>query len=187
MKLLHKIFGISTLGLIVALPLISQTSVQAGFPQVQEAIAQVAQKQAVQLNLTAAKQLIVVTTGGKKAIKWESLTDQAVVQPGDTLRYTVSSENTGAKPAKDLTITQPVPEQMVYKLDTATSKNEVKVTYSTDNGESFVAKPVIKIKTESGEIIEKPAPAETYTHIRWQFEALAPEAGIMAMYDVEVQ
>lgn len=187
MKLLHKILGIATLGLVVALPLVSQTSVQAGFPQVQKAIAQVAKKPTVQLNLTAAKKLIVVTTGGKKKIKWENLTDQAVVQPGDTLRYTVSSENIGANPAKDLTITQPVPEQMVYKLDTATSKNKAKVTYSTDNGESFVTKPVIKIKTEHGKIIKKPAPAETYTHIRWQFDALAPKAEIMAMYDVEVQ
>ena len=187
MKLLHKILGIGTLGLVIALPLVGQNPVWAGFPQVQEAIAQVAQQPAVQLNLAAAKKSIVVTTGGQKKIKWESLTDKAVVQPGDTLRYTVSSDNTGANPAKDLTITQPVPEQMVYKLDTATSKNEAKVTYSTDNGESFVAKPVIKIKTENGEIVEKPAPAETYTHIRWQFDSLAPEARILAKYDVEVQ
>ena len=187
MKLLHKILGISTLGLVIALPLISQTPVWAGLAQAKEAIAQVAQNPAVQLNLTAAKKSIVVTTGGKKKITWESLSEKAVVQPGDTLRYTVRSENTGANPANNLTITQPVPEQMVYKLDTATSKNEVKVTYSTDNGESFVAKPVIKIKTENGEVVEKPAPAETYTHIRWQFDSLASEAGIVAMYDVEVQ
>lgn len=187
MKLLHKILGIGTLGLVITLPLVSQTPVWAGLTQIQEAIAQVNQEPTVQLNLTAAKKSIVVTTGGQKKIKWESLADNAVVQPGDTLRYTVSSENKGANPAKDLTIIQPVPEQMVYKLDTATSKNEATVTYSTDKGETFIAEPVIKIKTENGEIIEKPAPAETYTHIRWRFDALAPKTGIIAKYDVEVQ
>jgi len=187
MKLLHKILGIGTLGLVIALPFVSQTPVWAEFAQVQSVIAQAEGEATVQLNLSAAKKSIVVTTGGKEEITWSDLADDAVVQPGDTLRYTVSSQNTGASPANDLTITQPVPEQMIYKLDTATSKNEAEVTYSTDNGETFVAKPMIKVVTENGETVEKPAPAEIYTHIRWQFETVAPDAGIMAMYEVEVQ
>ncbi len=187
MKLLHKVLGIGTLGLIVGLPLLNQTPVMAGFPQVGKFIAQVAQKPTVQLNLTAAKKSIVITTGGQKQVKWENLADNAVVNPGDTLRYTVSSKNTGANPAKNLTITQPIPDRMVYELDTATSKSQTEVTYSTDNGETFVAKPMIKITKENGKTIEKAAPAELYTHIRWQFGSLAPEAGITAMYEVKVQ
>lgn len=187
MKLLHKVLGIGTLGLVIALPLVNQTPVMAGFPHAREVIAQVAQKPTVQLNLTAAKKSIVITTGGQKQVKWENLADDAVVNPGDILRYTVSSENTGANPAKNLTITQPIPDRMVYELDTATSKSQTEVTYSTDNGETFVAEPIIKIKTENGKTIEKPAPAEIYTHIRWKFGSLAPEAGIAAMYEVKVQ
>ncbi|MGL5944345.1 MAG: hypothetical protein ACRC2S_29035 [Waterburya sp.] len=187
MKLLHKLLGIGTLGLIVTLPLINQTPVLASFPQVTEIIAQAAQKPTVKLNLTAEKKSIVVTTGGKEKIEWSNLEDQAVVNPGDILRYTVSSANTGTNAAKNLTITQPIPNQMVYELKTAKSGNQAVVTYSIDNGKTFVAKPTIKIKTENGKTIEKPAPAETYTHIRWQFSSLPSAAGITAMYEVKVQ
>lgn len=186
MKLLHKILGVGTLGLVLALPLVGQTPVWAELTQTRQVIAQAAEESAVKLNLAVAKQSIVATTEGEK-IEWNSLDDGATVQPGDTLRYTVTGNNTGADSAKDLVITQPIPERMVYKLETATSQNEATVTYSTDNGETFVAKPMIEVVNEEGETVEKPAPAETYTHIRWQFEALAPAAEAMAMYDVEVQ
>lgn len=187
MKLLHKLLGIGTLGLIVTVPLINQIPAWASFPQVTEIIAQAAQKPTVQLNLTAAKKSIVVTTGGQKQIKWEDLTDNAIVNPGDILRYTVSSANTGTSVAKNLTITQPIPNQMVYELETAKSGNQAVVTYSIDNGKTFVAKPTIKIKTEEGKTVEKPAPAEIYTHIRWQFSSLPSAAKITAMYEVKVQ
>jgi len=187
MKLLHKILGVGTLGLAIALPLANQTPVMAGFPQIKEAIAQVAKKPTVKLNLTAAKKFIVDSVGGKKQVQWDALTENSIVNPGDVLRYTVSSNNTGVTPAKDLTITQPIPDRMTYKVDTASSKNQAAITYSTDNGETFVAEPKISIEMENGKTIKQPAPAETYTHIRWQFDSLSPETAITAMYDVEVQ
>jgi uncharacterized repeat protein (TIGR01451 family) len=187
MKLLHKLLSIGTLGLIVTLPLINQTPVLAGFPPVTEIIAQAAQNPTVKLNLTAAKKSIVVTTGGQEQVEWKNLADDAVVNPGDILRYTVSSANEGKSAVENLTITQPIPQQMVYQLDTASSKNQAAVTYSTDNGKTFVAKPIIKVKTEDGKTIEKPAPAETYTHIRWKFGSLPSTVGITAMYQVKVQ
>jgi uncharacterized repeat protein (TIGR01451 family) len=187
MKLLHKLLSIGTLGLIVTLPLMNQAPVLAGFPEVTEIVAQAAQQPTVKLNLTAAKKSIVVKTEGKEQIEWSNLGEKAVVNPGDILRYTVSSVNSGTNAAKNLTITQPIPDQMVYQLKTASSANQAKVTYSTDNGKTFVAQPIIKVKTENGKTIEKPAPAETYTHIRWNFSSLAPEAEITAMYEVEVQ
>lgn len=187
MKLLHKLLSIGTLGLIVTLPLINQTPVLAGFPPVTEIIAQAAEKPTVKLNLIAEKKSIVVTTGGKEQVKWSNLADDAVVNPGDILRYSVSSANTSTSATQNLIITQPIPQQMVYQLDTAKSQNQAEVTYSTDNGKTFVAKPIIKVKTESGKTIEKPAPAETYTHIRWKFGSLPSAAGITAMYQVQVQ
>lgn len=187
MKLGHKVLGIGTLCTIVALSLINQSPVRASFPQVKQIIAQVAQKPAIQLNLTAAKKSIVVTQGSGEQIKWESLDEGTVVNPGDTLRYTISSENPGETVAQDLTVTQPIPEQMVYELDTATSKNQAEIVFSIDDGKTFVAKPTIEVETEDGEKIEQPAPAETYTHIRWKFGSLAPAADIAATYEVKVQ
>lgn len=187
MKLLHKLLSIGTLGLIVTLPVINQTPILAGLPPVTEIIAQAAQKPTVKLNLTAAKKSIVVTTNGKEQVEWQNLGDDAVVNPGDILRYTVSSANEGKGAVENLTVTQPIPQQMIYQLDTASSENQAVVTYSTDNGKTFVAKPTIKVKTEDGKTIEKPAPAETYTHIRWKFGSLPSTAGITAMYQVKVQ
>lgn len=187
MKLLDRLLGIGALGLIVALPLISQTPVLASFPQVTQIIAQAAEKPTVKLNLTAEKKSIVVTTGGKEQVEWSNLADDAVVNPGDILRYSVSSANTGTNVPENLIITQPIPQQMVYQLDTAKSQNQAEVTYSTDNGKTFVGKPTIKVETEDGKTIEKPAPAETYTHIRWKFGSLPSTAGITAMYQVQVQ
>ena len=187
MKLLHKVLGIGTLGLIISLPLISKTPVWADFAEVNQVIAQVSPQPTVKLNLTAAKKTIMVTTGEQKQVQWSSLDDGAVVNPGDILRYTVSSENPGKTVANNLTITQPIPEQMVYELDTATSQNQAEIFYSIDDGKTFVAEPTIIIKTEEGASVEHPAPPETYTHIRWQFSALAPESAITAMYEVKVQ
>ena len=187
MKLLHKVLGLGTLGLIITLPLISQTPVWANLAQINQVIAQVSPQPTVQLNLTAAKKTIVVTTGEEQKIEWVSIDDGEVVSPGDILRYTVSSQNAGANTAKNLTITQPIPEKMVYELETATSQNQAEVVYSIDNGETFVAEPTITIETADGATIEKPAPAETYTHIRWKFGSLSPESEIAAMYEVKVQ
>ena len=187
MKLLHKVLGIGSLGLIIALPLVNQTPVRASFPQIKQIIAQASQAPTVQLNLTAAKKTIVVTTGEQQQVRWESVADGAIVNPGDVLRYTISSDNPGASAANDLTITQPIPEKMVYELDTATSEQQAEVVFSIDNGETFVAQPTITIETEEGETIEQPAPAETYTHIRWNFGSLAPAADIAATYEVKVQ
>jgi len=187
MKLLHKVLGIGSLGLIIALPLINQTPVQASFPEIGQIVAQANQQSELKLNLTAAKKSIVVTSGEQQEVKWESLEGSAVVNPGDVLRYTISSENPGTSVANDLTVTQPIPEKMVYELDTATSKNDAEVVFSIDDGKTFVAEPTITIETEDGETIEQPAPAETYTHVRWNFGSLDPAANIAATYEVQVQ
>ena len=185
MKLLHKVLGIGSLGLIITLPLINHP-VRASFPQMDRMVAQANQESTLKLNLTAAKKSIVVTDG-EREVKWESLGDTAVVNPGDVLRYTISSENPGAGVANDLVVTQPIPEKMTYELDTAKSKNQAEVVFSIDNGKTFVAKPTIIIETEDGKTIEQPAPAETYTHVRWKFGSLDPAENIAATYEVQVQ
>ena len=187
MKLLHKILGIGSLGLVIALPLVNQAPVSASFPQLQEIIAQVSPAPQIQLNLTAAKKSIVVSSGAEQQVAWEEISDGTVVNPGDILRYTVSSANPNAATVNDLNITQPIPDKMVYELDTATGNNGATIVYSIDNGETFVAQPTITIETENGETRETPAPAETYTHIRWQFGSIAPTADIAATYEVKVQ
>lgn len=187
MKRLHKLLGVSTLALIVVLPSIERLPAVASIPNPVSIIAQVAQKPQVVLNLVVAKKIIKVTVEGEQKVQWQNLEDGAAVAPGDILRYTVVGENTGKSPANNLAITQPIPDQMTYKLDSASSKNVAEITYSIDGGKSFVAEPTIKIAQEDGTVVDRPAPPEAYTHIRWQFPSVSPEERATAMYEVRVQ
>ena len=186
MKHLHKLLGISTLGIAVILPLFNHLPAVANTLNLVNVIAQAAQPEIV-LDLAVARKATTVTADGTEQIEWQDLKDNGAVAPGDVLRYTIKSKNTGDSPANNLAITQPIPNRMSYKLDSATSGNNADITYSIDGGETFVAKPIIKIILEDGTVQERPAPAEAYTHVRWNFPIVTPEVGVMAMYEVQVQ
>ena len=48
--------------------------------------------------------------------------------------------------------------------------------------------PTIEVTQPDGTVVEQPAPASAYTHVRWQFEnEISPEANIEARYQVEVE
>lgn len=187
MKRLHKLLGVSTLGLIVILPLLNHLPAVATIPNPVSIIAQAAQKPQIILNLAVAKKIIKVTVEGGQKIHWQDLGDGSAVAPGDVLRYTVVGENTGKSPANNLAITQPIPAQMTYKLDSAQSQNQAEITYSIDQGKNFVSEPTIQIEQEDGKVVDRPAPPEAYTHIRWQFSSVSPEQGATAMYEVRVK
>lgn len=187
MKRLHKILGTASLGLAVMLPLLSNVPAIAQVSNPLEIIAQAAKKPEIILDLAVAKQAIEVTVEGEEKTTWKQLEDNAAVAPGDVLRYTIVGKNTGENPAQDLEVTQPIPELMTYKLDSASSQNSADITYSIDGGETFIAQPMIKVTTEDGTVIERPAPAEAYTHVRWNFPIVTPETGAMAMFEVQVQ
>ncbi|MEL6928346.1 MAG: hypothetical protein AAFO95_06915 [Cyanobacteria bacterium J06600_6] len=186
MKRLYKVLGTATFGLAVILPLVGNMSATAEIANPVQLIAQAAQPQII-LNLSVAKKAITATVQGNEQVEWEQLEDGVAVAPGDELRYTIVGQNTGDAPAKNLEVTQPIPELMTYKLDSATSEEEVQITYSTDEGETFVAEPKIEVKLDDGTVEERPAPAEAYTHIRWNFTTVTPETGATAMYNVQVQ
>ena len=187
MKRLHKLLGISTLGIAVILPLLSNLPAVANTPNPVSIIAQAAAQPEIVLDLAVARKKTTVTVEGTEQVEWQDLGDSATVAPGDVLRYTINGKNTGGSPANNLAVTQPIPDSMSYKLNSATSDNNADITYSVDGGETFVAKPTIKITSEDGTVQERPAPAEAYTHVRWNFPTVTPELGATAMYEVQVQ
>ena len=187
MKNLSKLLGVSTLGLIAVSPWLHNLPAMARIPNPVVILAQATQKPQIILNLAIARKTIKVTVSGEQTLQWKDLADGAAVAPGDILRYTVVGENTGAGDANNLAITQPIPDLMVYKLDSATSQTEAEITYSIDQGQNFVAEPTIQIKQEDGTVVDRPAPLEAYTHIRWQFSSVSPEQEAIAMYEVRVK
>ncbi len=180
--------GLGALALVATIPFASNTPVLANLEQAREAIVQALKRPDVRLELSAAKQVTIKGQDGKDETIWQNLGDKAVVQPGDLLLYTIQGENKGRKAAKNLVVSQPIPQGMVYELNSAQSYNGAEITFSIDNGKTFVAKPTIEEILPNGEIKYKEAPADAYTNIRWKFNgSINPEGKTTATYQLKVR
>ncbi len=146
-------------------------------------------KPVVNLVLSAEQKVSNPDAQGRLQVAWQPLVGQAVVQPGTTLRYTVTGTNRGNSPAKSLVITQPVPRGMVYVVQSARATGgDATITFSIDGGKSFVATPTVQLVLPDGKAETRPVPAEAYTHVRWAFgSSLAPQAEVTASYEVRVR
>ncbi len=197
-----KCFSVASLGAIpqsgfavgiavmVAIIIVGEMPVVADLWDARTATAQNFQRQPqVQLRLGAEKRFVQKATWGKQKITWQTLQGNVVVQRGDVIRYTMSGKNNSARPLKDLVITQPLPKQTTYILNSVTVKNNgAKIVYSIDNGRNFVEKPTIQAKLPYGKFQIRPAPAELYTHLRLNFNKLiAPTTVVNATYQVKVR
>jgi uncharacterized repeat protein (TIGR01451 family) len=179
--------ALTTLVLLGAVPIVTGTPVFASLKQAGEAIAQVLNRPEVKLNLSVEKQVVGQDQQGAKVVSWKALEGKATVNPGDVLRYIVKGQNAGDVAAKKLAVTQPIPKKTVFVLGSATDASRAKLTYSIDNGKSFVEKPMVQVKLPDGKVETRSAPAEVYTHVRWSFaQALNPKAAIDASYQVKV-
>ena len=113
-----------------------------------------------------------------KAEQWERVTDEngveqtrlveaARVMPGAAVLFTVTYTNTGDEPAEKVTITNPVPDHMVY-VDASASSDNASVTFSVDGGESFAVAQDLLVADANG--VQQPAIAKDYTHVRWMVD-----------------
>ncbi|MTJ12416.1 DUF11 domain-containing protein [Anabaena sp. UHCC 0187] len=182
-----SIVSLSAFALVATVPFISQVPGIAPIWQSSSAIAQSNNKKPqLELLLEAKKQVIVKDEQGKEVKKWERLEGQANVKPGDVLKYTLTGENKGAQPIKNLVLNQPIPKQMVYVLNSTKTSKGAKITYSIDNQRTFVENPTIKV-TRNGKVETQPAPATAYTHIRLQISSLPGKATVTATYETQVR
>lgn len=181
------LYGIGAVALVATVPFLSNTPVLADLQKAGETLIKAINQPEVKLNLTAAKQVMEKNADGVEMVTWKNIDSGATVYPGDTLRYTVESKNQGNISASNLVVTQPIPKQTVFVLESARSNNGAKITYSIDNGKNFTEKPMIEVKQADGTVKLEPAPAETYTHVRWTFaKNLDPALSVKAMYDIKV-
>ncbi|MBW4674192.1 MAG: DUF11 domain-containing protein [Desmonostoc geniculatum HA4340-LM1] len=180
--------GLGAIALIATVPFLGQFPGVANIWHSESAYAQNIKTQGqIQLRLEAEKQVIAQDQQGKQSQKWEPLKGQAVVRPGDVLRYTLSGENKGDRPVKNLTLNQAIPKGMVYVLKSANVTNNGKITYSIDGGRSFVENPTVKVTVPNGKVETKPAPAIAYTHIRLQVPSVAAKTTVKATYQTQVR
>ncbi|MBN2061089.1 MAG: DUF11 domain-containing protein [Deltaproteobacteria bacterium] len=122
------------------------------------------------LKTTAEKEVKV-----KKDGKW--MVERVPVEktgPGDILVFTINYLNRGKTDAVDAAIVNPIPQGVVYVLESAGGK-DAEVMCSVDNAVSWHKPPVmIRVKNAEGKEEVKPAPAESYTHVRWTIKKTVP-------------
>jgi uncharacterized repeat protein (TIGR01451 family) len=179
--------GLAIAALVAAVPCFG-TPVLASLKEAGAAIAQSLNRPQVKLNLAVEKQMVGQDQKGQPTVSWKGLSGKVSVTPGDVLRYVVTGQNTGSSAAKNLVVTQPVSQGTIYVLGSAANENGAKTIYSIDNGKTFVEKPTVQVKLANGKVETQPAPAEAYTHVRWNFgKSFDPTATVKAAYQVKVR
>ena len=180
-------FGLGVAALVASAPFASNTPVFANLQEAGTAIAQRLTRPEVKLEMGVDKQVAVVENGQEK-MDWQKLEGEAAVQPGDVLRYGVVSTNAGDIAAERLVVNQPIPAQMTYVLGSAKGNAAAEATYSIDNGVTFVAEPMVEVTLPDGTVEMQPAPAEAYTHVKWNFkDALDKSEAVNVSHEVTVK
>jgi len=99
----------------------------------------------------------MVAEGGKSRAVLE---EPKIVTPGDRLVFVLQYRNTGAQPAKDFVVTNPMPGPVAYQ-----GTNDAFAQVSVDGGRSFGALATLKVKEADGTF--RAARPEDVTHVRW--------------------
>jgi uncharacterized repeat protein (TIGR01451 family) len=110
-------------------------------------------------------EVVTVDKDGKKTVK-RTPVEKAV--PGTEVIFTNTFENIGKKIATDIVVTNPVPNDMVYKGGSVFGRDCL-VIFSVDGGKTYGAAENLKVKDENGK--NQPALPKDYTNIRWTFKA----------------
>jgi len=111
---------------------------------------------------------------------------KGMARPGDEIRYSLVFTNTQQAPVKNVQFVDPIPQGMVYVLGSASIAGAGRVAFSIDGGKTYSAQPTVET-IENGQKINKPAPRELYTHVRWTVvDAVAPGAQVTAELRAQV-
>jgi uncharacterized repeat protein (TIGR01451 family) len=106
------------------------------------------------------------------------------VVPGNEIIWTITANNTCAKPAEKVVIENAVPEHMVYVANSAMGPG-TEITYSL-NGRDFAKAAELTVREADG--TTRPARADEIKKIRWVFpSAFAANATGFARYRAKVQ
>lgn len=131
-------------------------------------------------------QALVITAHNVTAETASGRENKAVARPGDEIRYSLVFTNVTRGTVNNVQFVDPLPQGLVYVLGSAKAQQPVRVEYSIDGGKSYWAQPMIEM-VEDGKKVEKPAPRERYTHVRWTvLGPVAPGGQVMAEFRAQV-
>lgn len=110
------------------------------------------------------------------------------VHPGEILDWRITSANEGDGAARQYKTVGQIPRGTSFVAGSASAEYDALVTYSIDNGKSFSPKPTIEEKAADGTVKQVPAPASSYTQVRYEWsDPLAAGKALAASYKVRVR
>lgn len=111
-----------------------------------------------------------------------------LLNPGEILYWTITSQNAGSAPAHQYKTVGDIPTGTSYIAGSARAEGSVSITYSLDGGKTYEAKPMIAQKLPDGSVRKIAAPASLYTQVRYEWsEPLSEGKQISASYQVRVK
>lgn len=136
----------------------------------------------VQIVTTAQVEKAVVGPDGQRQLR---LVPAETVVPGTEVVYTITVSNTGAEPARDVVVDNPVPNHSEFVAGSAVAPGSA-VTFSADGGQTYSVAEGVRVRDADG--VERPARADEYTHLRFAFQPLiAPGQSVMARFRAVVK
>lgn len=135
----------------------------------------------IQTELIAEVRENVSTTPGREIFRF---VPARLLRQGQVVYYTVRITNQTTVPVRNVAVVQPVPANTAYIADSASGPG-ADVSFSVDGGRTFGPPESLTIEVDG---VKQLAPADKYTHIRWQLRhALAPGATALARFRATFQ
>jgi uncharacterized repeat protein (TIGR01451 family) len=146
-----------------------------------------AQKHFMLANALRPEVKVQLTGSVKRDSRNLPLDKSIVVNPGEILDWTMTSENSGSAPALDYKAVGHIPRGTEFVAGSAKA-DSARTLFSIDGGKSFSAQPMIEEKQADGSVKRVPAPASMYTEIRYEWaDPLAQGGKLSASYQVRVK
>lgn len=113
--------------------------------------------------------------------------DPDALLPGDLVLYRLRFTNITDAPVRNVVFQDHLPVGLRYVGGSAAAdRADVVIEYSIDDGGSYAAQPMVE-ETVDGLPVQKPAPPELYTHIRWTVGGwVEPGAQIIAEFRAQL-
>ncbi len=128
----------------------------------------VAQTPEVSITVSVEREITRLDDNGRQVVETEPVD---AVQPGDVLVYTLRAVNRGMAPAVGARIVDPIPDGTLLLVDELAAADRP-TGVSLDGGRSWQAFPARVQRVEAdGTTRIVAAPAEAYTHLRWELNA----------------
>lgn len=116
-----------------------------------------------------------------------NLEKSTVVNPGEILDWTLTSENSGNAPALNYKAVGHIPRGTEFVAGSAKADG-ASALYSIDGGKSYSPQPMIEQKQADGTVKRVPAPIAMYTDVRYEWaDPLAQGGKLSASYKVRVK